>query len=312
MYDGRYRFILNQSDFCIDTTLTLGNTFFVFGISLYFSLLHDYFSPKSIGLDLAALFFVSRQIKLSNVVPNFVERGFFYIKCRNQNDVRANAWLPFFRLYRTQALICVSVYFPSEQNNITYHQLRLHRAWWLFYYISMTHFKRDRVWYIYVKKREQVTCFPQRTHATPKPMEFYHANVSISLLFDVCGFLPPSRANVCEKNGNRQFLVMMMLMTMMMWTSFKMLESPWAWRREQITLNKIKRSTNDVLCGWCDCKREELLKSEIKHTTTHTLGVLNVFILFILLWNNASALQCDRQTTSESKCQANSSELYYG
>lgn len=134
--------------------------------------------------------------KTQNVVPNFVERGFFYIKCRNQNDVRANAWLPFFRLYRTQALICVSVYFPSEQNNITYHQLRLHRAWWLFYYISMTHFKRDRVWCIYVKKREQVTCFPQRTHATPKPMEFYHASVSISLLFDVCGFLPPSRANL--------------------------------------------------------------------------------------------------------------------
>lgn len=95
------------------------------------------------------------------------------------------------------------LYFPSERNNITYHQLRLHRAWWLFYYISMTHFKRERVWCIHVKMSEEVTCLPQHTCYTENQWNFIMQVFLFHYYLMFAGFYPLRAANVCEKSDNQ-------------------------------------------------------------------------------------------------------------
>lgn len=132
-------------------------------------------------------------------------------------------------------------HFPSEQNNITYHQLRLHRAWWLFYYISMTHFKCERVWYACKKERERRISNMFAAHTETDGILsckcFYFI---IYLMF--AGFYPlRTTVYVCVRGATNSILsTILVMMMMLMWTSFKMFKSPWTWRREQITLNKIE------------------------------------------------------------------------
>lgn len=142
----------NKVIFVSTTTLTLGNTFFVFDTPLYLSLYCVIiFHQNQLDWIFAALFSrVANQIKLE-CCPNFFGAWVcFYIKCRNEMT-RMSAWLPIFSAWLAE---CVrhshkhwyaftfpkwtkSYHLPPTQITTRMVTVPLH--------ISMTHFNRERV-----------------------------------------------------------------------------------------------------------------------------------------------------------------------